>query len=549
MTLADRTKTADEAVTLGTLVDAVGPTAVSVLVAPRGLDVPVRAISLHDCADQLALPEANGTVLLAVGAQVDGPELLDLFQRASTSGCCAVVLKLRAGSSAAAVAAAGGLGLALLAAPDAMPWRDLDAALASALATQGLTMLTTVDPRDDLFAIANTIAVALGGSVAIEDLGQRILAYSSVPGQRVDEIRERGILDRRVPDDDVGQPAQYRAVLAASGVVRFPQHGEELPRAAVAVRAGALPLGTIWAIEAPAGVDPDGEQLLLDGARIAARHLLSASDAEDRSRHMRNQTLRALLDTSRTAPDAAERLGLPRRSSITLTGFTFTGADQPGPSVVCHLGTALRQWYAAFHPRATITTTEVAAYALVPGDDPAATVRLAARALQSVRRVFATPVRAAVSAPGSKPGDIAAMREEIDEILRVLATAPQRSFDGGVDVATVEDVHSRLVLSRFGSLLAQDPRLRHPGVNRVLEYDRTHRTDYAATLLAWLDAVGDIADAARNLRLHPNSIRYRLRRAEELFSLDLADPDTRLSVWLQLRLTSRRTTESGSVNR
>ncbi|MEY9956651.1 helix-turn-helix domain-containing protein [Streptacidiphilus sp. MAP5-52] len=535
MNLADRTKTADGAVTLGTLVDAVGSTAVSVLAAPRGLDVPVRAIHLHDCADPLDLPDGTGAVLLAVGAQADAPELLDLLRRASALGCCAVVLKLRHSRPAAAVAAAAGLGLALLAADDAMPWRDVDAAFASALATDGLTVLTTVDFRDDLFGIANTIAVALGGSVAIEDLGQRILAYSSVPGQRVDEIRERGILNRRVPDDDLDQPAQYRAVLAASGVVRFPQHGEELPRAAVAVRAGALPLGTIWAIEGPAGIDPDGERLLLDGARMAARHLLSASDAEDRAGHLRHETLRALLDTSRSAPDAAERLGLSRRSSITLTGFTFTGADQPGPSVVRHLGTVLRQWYAAFHPRATVTTTKVSAYALVPGDDQPATVRLAARALQGVRRVFDAPVRAAVSAPGAKPGDIAAMREEIDEILRVLAAAP---LDEGSDVATVEDVHSRIALSRFANLLAQDPRLRHPGVIRVLEYDRTHRTDYAATLLAWLDAVGDIADAARRLRLHPNSIRYRLRRAEELFDLDLSDPDTRLSVWLQLRLAS-----------
>jgi hypothetical protein len=41
-----------------------------------------------------------------------------------------------------------------------------------------------------------------------------------------------------------------------------------------------------------------------------------------------------------------------------------------------------------------------------------------------------------------------------------------------VDVATVEDMHSRLVLSRFGNLVAQDRRLCQPCVNRVLAYDR-----------------------------------------------------------------------------
>jgi DNA-binding PucR family transcriptional regulator len=36
--------------------------------------------------------------------------------------------------------------------------------------------------------------------------------------------------------------------------------------------------------------------------------------------------------------------------------------------------------------------------------------------------------------------------------------------------------------------------------------------------------------------VHPNTCRYRLARAEQLFGLALADPDERLLLWLQLRL-------------
>ena len=36
--------------------------------------------------------------------------------------------------------------------------------------------------------------------------------------------------------------------------------------------------------------------------------------------------------------------------------------------------------------------------------------------------------------------------------------------------------------------------------------------------------------------MHENTLRYRIRRIEELFDLDLADPDVRLVAWLQLRL-------------
>jgi hypothetical protein len=95
-----------------------------------------------------------------------------------------------------------------------------------------------------------------------------VLAYSSIPGQRIDRLRSQGILDRRVPPgpDDL---QLYRRVLSSDAVVRFPQIGDDLPRAAVALRAGTLPLGTLWAIEGEAELSPQAERALLDGAQLA----------------------------------------------------------------------------------------------------------------------------------------------------------------------------------------------------------------------------------------------------------------------------------------
>ncbi|UUU31885.1 helix-turn-helix domain-containing protein [Streptomyces sp. CA-210063] len=58
-------------------------------------------------------------------------------------------------------------------------------------------------------------------------------------------------------------------------------------------------------------------------------------------------------------------------------------------------------------------------------------------------------------------------------------------------------------------------------------------------VLAWLDAVGNVAEAATRLGVHTNTLRYRLRRTAELFDISLDDPDDRLSLWLQLRLIHR----------
>ena len=40
--------------------------------------------------------------------------------------------------------------------------------------------------------------------------------------------------------------------------------------------------------------------------------------------------------------------------------------------------------------------------------------------------------------------------------------------------------------------------------------------------------------------VHPNTFRYRLRRAAEVGGIDLNDPNARLSAMLQLRLMSIR---------
>ena len=47
-------------------------------------------------------------------------------------------------------------------------------------------------------------------------------------------------------------------------------------RAAIAVKAGEKPLGTIWAIESVGGITQEGERLLLEGGRLAALHILGS---------------------------------------------------------------------------------------------------------------------------------------------------------------------------------------------------------------------------------------------------------------------------------
>ncbi|MFF7791468.1 helix-turn-helix domain-containing protein [Streptomyces sp. NPDC007991] len=70
------------------------------------------------------------------------------------------------------------------------------------------------------------------------------------------------------------------------------------------------------------------------------------------------------------------------------------------------------------------------------------------------------------------------------------------------------------------------------------------RSRHAETLLAWLLSGSNVPDVAARLHLHPQSVRYRLRRLRQLFGDALDDPNTRLDLILALRAESLRQPDS-----
>jgi hypothetical protein len=55
------------------------------------------------------------------------------------------------------------------------------------------------------------------------------------------------------------------------------------------------------------------------------------------------------------------------------------------------------------------------------------------------------------------------------------------------------------------------------------------------TLLAWLHARGNLAEVAELLRMHPQTIRYRMKELQRLFGAKLDDPGFRIDLELALR--------------
>jgi DNA-binding PucR family transcriptional regulator/GAF domain-containing protein len=73
-------------------------------------------------------------------------------------------------------------------------------------------------------------------------------------------------------------------------------------------------------------------------------------------------------------------------------------------------------------------------------------------------------------------------------------------------------------------------------IGQLIEYDHRRGADLLHTLEVYLDHSSVTLRAAKALRLHPHSLRYRLKRIGEIQGLDLEDPMTRLAAHLALKL-------------
>ncbi|MFI5805503.1 PucR family transcriptional regulator [Streptomyces sp. NPDC051561] len=100
--------------------------------------------------------------------------------------------------------------------------------------------------------------------------------------------------------------------------------------------------------------------------------------------------------------------------------------------------------------------------------------------------------------------------------------------------------HEELATGSVLPLLADDAvRAFADGMLRALhEHDATGRGDLVASLRAWLSRHGQWDAAAAQLGVHRHTLRYRMRRVEEILGRSLDDPDVRMELWLALKATS-----------
>ncbi|MFG2844136.1 PucR family transcriptional regulator [Kitasatospora sp. NPDC048296] len=334
------------------------------------------------------------------------------------------------------------------------------------------------------------------------------------------------------------------------GLFRRPAHSHDpihvpagpdgtLPRLAVPVRAGGEWLGAIWVVAATP-VPPQRVRRLTDLASVVALHLLRLRAEAGIARRVSAARLRALL---------RDGAGLLRDG----TGATAHSELPPPPWRVVALGTADRTedvrrqldlWESVLRRfgwhQPLLVDLDGAPFAVLT-EPPPPRRRTAADvgSMAWLRRVLGEVrshdrgLHTAAGGLARSPVDLPRSRAQAAELRRLVAADPAttRCPDG---LVLLEDAWDAVLVERARTALGPDADLLGGPLPDLRAHDEAHDTSFLPTLAAWLDHYGEPKDAARELRIHPDTLRYRLQRMAEVTTVDLSSPRVRLALRLLL---------------
>ncbi|MCJ0905866.1 CdaR family transcriptional regulator [Rhodococcus sp. ARC_M6] len=537
------------AATLGTLVSSLDSSVIELLDSPDGLGVEIRSMTLLETGD-IEDSETIGAiadVYLPVGISVDVLiAWLQVFEGRQHRPKLMLVKNARPEVALRNAAKKSGIALAAVH-PKASSGHIYS--LIQKLLTQSTYRSRSAESSaptgdSDLFTLSETVAELTGGLVTIDDNALHILAYSA-GHEGEDDLRQRSILGREWPSaytqwlDEQGTFEHLRRSDAVVDVPAEPKIGAA-QRLAVSIRrpdqraestsdTQQQHLGTIWVQSTDKPLADDSDEVLRGAAAVASRILIRTLDASSRE-NTQVQRLFGAMGGGIDVTSLADSLSLSIEGPAALVGFS---TDKQEPADLQRLTNSLRLHASAFRRDAVTTHIVDRVYVLFPhAEEDALIGEWAADTIQHLEIRSQVVARAAVAVMIPRLYGVPEARREVDRVLDVPGDKPSR-------VTTLAASRTAVLLGEILDLVGSHDRLRDPRVDRLLSYDDKNSSDMQFTLATYLAAFGDVKKAAALLNVHTNTLRYRVRRAEQIMGISLDESDTRLLTELQLALLAR----------
>src|SRR5438105_7361631 len=401
--------------------------------------------------------------------------------------------------------------------------------------------------------ICKTLSDLLESAVVVEDASFHLLAHA---GGSADPHRKETILRQGTPHRVLFDPQiqrTLREVEAKRGPLKvpaFPHLGMSRERLIAPIFAANQVLGYISILDHP----PHNEELAFMAIEQAAL-VLALSIAKERELsevegRVRGEYLEDLLHGTYGDEAAAQRrarhVGYPLHGShivvlVDIDDFRgFNRARQISEDAIQALKRDfLRRVTAvvrASYQRALVQGRSDQVVGLLPlgtevGDHQAKSHALGLQIQQAISEWKpGFTVSVGFSAPIEAPGAVEGALREVTSVMESLAR-----FKRWGQVVAVPELGLTGLLAAVSDERLVDYSRRHLGP--LVEHDAARKGALVATLRAYLET-GEQQHAAQRLRVHPNTLRYRLDRIREITGLNLEDPETRLNLSVALRVQS-----------
>ena len=468
---------------------------------------------------------SGGELLLTTGIPLDGAErqrkFIRLLSDAGVAGLGFGTGFSHAKVPKALVAEAEALGFPVFEVPYETPFIAITEAAFSRLVNEQYDVLSrgiAVNERLErlvlqgggLDGVAREIAAAIGGSSVVLDARGEVLAEGGrkVPEHLVEAIRAE---------------VQARGIAAAP----FVPKQQDLRRRALAhpvsPRAGAAEAWLV--VVRRSGELGDFERLCVQQAAIVvALELMRERVARETERRLSGEVLAATLSGRLAADDIRDRLapfGIGERAVF--LAFELGDAAAAEPTLAEHLASENHLALVAPHPAGRRELL----CAVVDGGkgEP---LEVASKARAALERVHG-PTRAATSR--SLPTE--RVRHSFHEA-RCALEATGFSNGAAPEVASYRDLGAFTLL-----LSVQDTEALKLYCESVLgpieKSDERYAGELLRSLEAYIDRNGHWERAASDCYCHRHTLRYRIKRIEELTGRDLTRANDRVELWLALR--------------
>jgi PucR family transcriptional regulator, purine catabolism regulatory protein len=400
--------------------------------------------------------------------------------------------------------------------------------------------------------IVRALADLLGSAVSVEDASFHLLAHAGGSGDahRKETIQHHGTPPRVLYDPQIQRMLrEVEARRHPSLVPAFPHLGMR-ERLIAPIFAGKTLLGYILVIDHPADNIELAFMAMEQAAIVLALALTKEREVAEVEGHVRGEYLDDLVQGTYGDENAAQRrarhLGYPLTGGhilliVDIDDFRgFLRTRQIGEEAIQalkreHLRRVSGVIRAAF-PRALINARSDSILALLHFGHEVENHQARVQALgYQIREAVAGwkpgfTVSIAFSGPVEVPGQVGAAHREVRAVLETLA----RFKRWGQVVAVPELGLTGLLAGVTDERLVEFAR-RHLGP--LAEHDRDRGGNLVQTLRAYLES-GEQQAAAKRLKIHPNTLRYRLDRIREITAAELDDPETRLNLAVALRVQS-----------